>query len=290
MLLAAAGLDLVLEPWRSGIMQRALAEAVLCGATAGVLGSFVLVRGVAFLGESVAHTVVLGAVVALLFGLPAAAGAVVLAVLTALLTGAIAGDRRFSADTATGILLPTLFGAGVALAELAPGLRRSLDELLFGSILAVGTSDLLLALGVFAATLITLAVAGKELTLVAFDRPMAAALGYRVVLLDVVLLVLVALTVAIGLRAVGSVLLAGLLLGPPVTARLLCARFWPMAATAAGLGVASGIAGLYLTWYVEVGAGPAIVLTTAALFVLVAVARGLVRPRWKGGAAVAPAA
>lgn len=265
-------------------MRRAFAEAILCGATCGALGSFVLVRKLAFLGESIAHTVVLGAVVALIVGVPAGAGAVLLAVVTALLTGAIAGDRRFSADTATGILLPTLFAAGVVLLAVADGYRRRLDDLLFGSILGVGNADLILALSVALAVVATLWLAGKELVLVAFDRPTAQALGYRVALLDLVLLVLVALTIAVGLRAVGSVLLAGLLLGPPVAARVLCRTFWPMAGLSAALGASCGSAGLYLTWYVDVGAGPAIVLTVAAVFVLALAGRATIGRRWQRGA------
>lgn len=271
-------------------MRRAFAEAILCGTTCGALGSFVFVRKLAFLGESVAHTVVLGAVLALILGVPAGGGAVLLAVVTALLTGAIARDRRFSADTATGILLPTLFAAGVVLLAVAEGYRRRLDDLLFGSILAVGTADLILAVGVALAVMATLRLAGKELVLVAFDRPTAQALGYRVALLDVVLLVLVALAIAVGLRAVGSVLLAGLLLGPPVTARVLCRTFWPLAGLSAALGASSGVAGLYLTWYVDVGAGPAIVLTVAAVFVLALAWRATIGRRSMGGAGIAPAA
>ncbi len=271
-------------------MRRAFVEAILCGATCGALGAFVLVRRLAFLGESVAHTVVLGAVLALIVGLPAGGGAVLLAVITALLTGVIAGDRRFSADTATGILLPTLFGAGVVLLAVAEGHRRRLDDLLFGSILAVGNEDLILALGVALAVIATLWLAGKELVLVAFDRPMATALGYRVALLDVVLLVLVALAIAVGLRAVGSVLLAGLLLGPAVAARVLCRTFWPMAGLSAVLGVSCGITGLYLSWYVEVGAGPAIVIAVAAAFVLALAGRATIARRRRPGAEVAPAA
>ncbi len=272
-----------MEPWRSGIMRRAFAEAILCGGTCGALGSFVLVRKLAFLGESIAHTVVLGAVVALLVGVPAGGGAVLLAVVTALLTGAIAGDRRFSADTATGILLPTLFAAGVVLLAVAEGYRRRLDDLLFGSILGVGEADLILAVSVALAVISTLWLAGKELVLVAFDRPTAQALGYRVALLDVVLLMLVALTIAVGLRAVGSVLLAGLLLGPPVAARVLCRTFWPMAGLSAALGAGCGSVGLYLTWYVNVGAGPAIVLTVAAVFVLALAGRATIGRRWPRG-------
>lgn len=256
-------LDWIADPWGAGFMRRAFAEAVLCGASCGALGCFVLVRRLSFLGESIAHTVVLGVALALVLGLPLGLGGVLVAVATAGLTGVIAGDRRLSADTATGILLPTLFAAGIAIVAVSGGERR-LDELLFGSILGVGRADLLLAALVALAVLIVLRLAGKEMVLVAFDRATARALGYRVAVLDAVLLTLVALAVTAGLRAVGSILVAGLLLGPPLAARLMLANFWPMVGAAAVIGAASGIAGLYLTWYLAIGAGPAIVLVAAA--------------------------
>ncbi len=260
---AIAVLDWIAEPWRAGFMRRAFAEAVLCGSTSGALGGFVLVRRLSFLGESISHTVVLGAALALLLGVPLGLGGLLIAVGTAGLTGAIASDRRLSADTATGILLPALFAAGVAVLAATGGGRR-LDDLLFGSILGVGGEDLVMAGLVALAVVVVFGVAGKELVFVAFDRSSARALGYRVALLDALLLTLVALAVTAGLRAVGSILLAGLLLGPPLAARLVCRTFWPMVALAAVLGALGGVAGLYLSWHLAVGAGPAIVLAVAA--------------------------
>jgi len=251
-------------------MRRAFLDAMLVGGLCGVLGSFVVVRGLAFLGESIAHTIVLGVVLAFLVGLPTAAGAAVLAAVTVLLTTAIEKDRRLSIDTAMGILLPSLFGAGVALISLSNGYRSSLEDVLFGTVLGATETDLALVLGASVLTVAMLALAGKELALVAFDRSTAQAMGYRTGLLDLLLLGAVALAVVVSLRAVGNVLLAGLLLGPPVTARMLCETFWRMAACAASLGVAASLGGLYLSWYVDVGGGAAIVLVVAATFVVVA--------------------
>ena len=282
MVIAIAVLDGIAEPWGSAFMRRAFAEAVLCGATCGALGCFVLVRRLSFLGESISHTIVLGAALALVLGLPLGLGGVLIAVATAGLTGAIASDRRLSADTATGILLPTLFAAGIAVLALTGGARR-VDDLLFGSILGVGESDLALAGLVALAVVVVLRVAGKELAFVAFDRAAARALGYRVGLLDAVLLTLVAVAVTAGLRAVGSILLAGLLLGPPLAARLVCRTFWPMVALAAVLGALCGLGGLYLTWHLAVGAGPAIVLVVATVVALAALAGATRRGREASG-------
>lgn len=269
------GVEWLLDPWTSGLMRRAFAEAVLAGGLCGALGCFVLVRGLAFLGESVAHTVILGVVLAFLVGLPIALGAALLAALTAALTTLIGADRRFSPDVAMGVLLPSLFGAGVALIALTEGYRARLEDILFGAILGVTNEDLLLAAAAAGIAGVVLALAGKELVLAAFDREQAEAMGYRVVLLDLLLLGVVTLTVVVALRAVGNVLVTGLLLGPPATARLVCQTFWPMAALAAALGAGAGVVGLYASWYLDVGGGGAIVIVVAATFAVTALATRL---------------
>ena len=258
-------LDWLLDPWSAAFMRRAMLEAILAGAACGALGCFVLVRGLAFLGESVSHTVVLGVALAFLAGLPVGLGAAAMAAVTVVAVPAITASGRLSRDTAIGILLPSLFGAGVALIALSEGYRSRLEDVLFGSILGVTDGDLRLALAVATAVAAALLLAGKELALVAFDRSTARAMGYSVRFLDLLLLALVALAAVVALRAVGTVLLTALLVGPPLTARMLCRRFWPMVALSAALGVVAGIAGLYATWYLNVGAGPAIALTVGAV-------------------------
>ena len=265
-------LDWLLDPWSAGFMRRALVEAILAGALCGALGCFVLVRGLAFFGESISHTIVLGVAVAFLAGLPVSLGAAGLAAVTVLAVQAIGADGRLSRDTAIGIVLPSLFGAGVALIAVSDGYRSRLEDVLFGSILAVTDADLILAVAACVAVAGALGLAGKELALVAFDRSTATAMGYSVRLPDLLLLALVALAAVVALRAVGNLLLTALLVGPPVIARVLCRRFWPMVALAAALGGGAGIAGLYATWYLDVGAGPAIALVVGGVAAATSVA------------------
>ena len=262
-------MDWLTDPWSSEIMRRAFAEAIMMGAVAGALGCFVLLRGLAFLGESVAHTLVLGVVVAFLLGAPAGVGAILAAGLTVALASALASDRRFSVDVAMGVLLPTFFGLGVTLIALSDGYRSRLEDTLFGAILAVTELDLLLAGAVAVIAAATLVLAGKELVLVAFDRSMASAMGYRVGLLDLLLFAVVTLAAVVALRAVGNVLLTAILLGPALSARLLTTSVWRMVAISSGLGVAAGIAGLYWSWNSNVGGGAAIVLSVTAIFLAV---------------------
>jgi ABC-type Mn2+/Zn2+ transport system permease subunit len=169
-----------------------------------------------------------------------------------------------------GILLPSFFGLAIVLISLGDERRSRLEDLLFGSILSVEALDLALAAAVAAAAVALLAVAGKELALAAFDRRMARAMGYRLRLLDVLLFAVVALAVIVALRAVGNVLVAGLLLGPPLVARQVTRSFAGMCLAAAAIGACAGVAGLYWSWYVDVGAGAAIVLVVMALYALVA--------------------
>jgi ABC-type Mn2+/Zn2+ transport system permease subunit/ABC-type Zn uptake system ZnuABC Zn-binding protein ZnuA len=265
-------MDWLTDPWTSELMRRAFAEAIVVGATCGALGCFVVVRGLAFLGEAVSHILILGAVVALVLGGPVGIGAFAAAAVAVWLAASVSADRRFSPDTAIGILLPSFFGLAVVLVSLSDANRSRLEDLLFGSILGVEPVDLALAGAVAAVAVALIAVAGKELALAAFDRRMARAMGYRLRLLDLALFAAVALAAIVALRAVGNVLVAALLLGPPLVARQVTRSFAAMCVVSAVVGAGAGIAGLYWSWYENVGAGAAIVLVIAALYVLVATA------------------
>lgn len=275
----------LLDPWTSGLMRRAFAETVLVGAVCGALGCLVLLRGLAFLGESLAHTMVLGVVLAFLLGVPAVIGAGVIAAATAVAVSGIGREPRLGADTAMGVLLPSLFGAGVVLVAVTEGYRSRLEDVLFGTVLGATELDLALALAAAVATALALAFAGKEIALSVFDRASAEAMGYRVAALELLVLVLVTLAAAVALRAVGSLLLAALLLGPPVTARLPCRSFGSLLAAGAAIGAASGLLGLYLSWHVDVGGGPAIALVVLGGFLVTYAAVRL--PRRRLAAAVA---
>jgi ABC-type Zn uptake system ZnuABC Zn-binding protein ZnuA/ABC-type Mn2+/Zn2+ transport system permease subunit len=259
------------DPWASELMRRAFTEAVLVGAACGALGCFVVVRGLAFLGEALSHILILGAVVALLAGGPVGVGAFAAAAVAVWLAAIVSSDRRFSPDTAMGILLPSFFGLAVVLIALSDARRSKLEGLLFGSILSVEPLDLALAGGVVALAAALIAVAGKELALAAFDRRMARAMGYRLRVLDLALFAVVALAAIVALHAVGNVLVAALLLGPPLVARQLSRSFAAMVGASAVIGAGAGVAGLYWSWHMDVGAGAAIVLVIAALYALVAI-------------------
>src|SRR3954451_11211752 len=275
----------LLDPWRSGLGAEAFAVAVLVGMAAGALGALVMLRGLAFVGEALSHTMVLGGVVAILVGAPVALGAAASAGLTAVAAPGATRDARVSTDTAMGVLLPGFFGAGVLLATAGGGVSARLEGLLFGSALGAGDLDLGLAAVAVVAVSAVFAAAGPALALATFDREAARAAGVRVAALDAVVMGLVVLVAVVAFRAVGALLLTAVLLGPPVAARLHARSFGALVAGSAGAGGLCALTGMYASWYLDVGTGPAVALAVVGAFAL-----SVLGGRGRGAATVAAAA
>jgi ABC-type Mn2+/Zn2+ transport system permease subunit len=275
-------MDWLVAPLEYEFLRRALAEAVLMGAACGLLGVLVMLRGLSYAGESLSHALLPGAAIAVALGAPAAGGAVLAAVAAAILVAVLLRRPDIGQDVSIGIVLPASFAVGVVVLSQW-GTPRDLDSLLFGSILAAGPADVQLGAAALLLALAVIAVAGRRMVLVSFDRSFARVLGARPGLLDAVLLAGLALALAVALRGVGTLLVLALLLAPPATARLLVPRVATMLWLSPLLGVASGIAGLYLSYHADLAASPSIALVAIGLFVLAlaaAPARRLVaRPR-----------
>jgi manganese/iron transport system permease protein len=259
----------LVEPFSHAFMQRALAEALLMGLVCGLLGCFVVLRDLAYTGESMSHTLVPGAAVAVVVGLPVVGGALLGGVAAAVVIALLLRRSDVGEDVAVGVVFSGAFAAGVILLSVR-GSPRDLDSLLFGSLLAVGTEDLVIggvaALGVTVAVL----VLSRRLVLAAFDRPWAETVGARPALLDVVLVVGLALALVAALRGVGTLLVLSLLVAPAASARLLARRVGTMLAVSSALGMTAGVVGLELSYHVGVAAGPAVALTAVGLFLVVA--------------------
>jgi manganese/iron transport system permease protein len=272
----------LLDPFGYEFMQRALAEAALMGVVCGVLGVFVVLRGLAYTGESLSHTLVPGAAVALVAGVSVLGGALVAGVVAALAIALLARRPDVGEETAVGVVFAGAFAAGVILIAVE-GTPRDLDSLLFGSILAVASSDLWFALAAAAGVLGLAVTLGRRLVLVAFDRPFAEAAGLSPGLLDAALLAGLAAALTIALRGVGALLVLALLLAPAATARVLARRVWTMLWLAPLLAVAAGVAGLLLSYHAAIAAGPAIALISTGGFVAALGAGALVRPLARPG-------
>ena len=279
----------VTDPFTLEFMQRALAASLIVGVLCSVLGCFVVLRAMAFLGDALAHAVLPGVAIAYLLGANLFAGALVAALIVALGIALFSRGGTIKEDTAIGILFAAALSLGVVLISTVRSYATDLTHILFGNVLGVSSGDLwltgLLALGV----LVTLLMFYKEFVLAAFDPVLAHVLGRRPEVVRSVMLVLLALTIVVSLQTVGVGLVAALLVTPAATAYLLTRRLPAMMAVAALIGAASSVTGLYLSYYLDVASGAAVVLTATAAFVVVFLAaprRGLL---WRRAVARRPA-
>lgn len=279
-------------------LPRALLIAVVCAVVCGVVGVHVVLRGMAFIGDAVAHSVFPGLAVAFLVGGSLVVGGMVAGVTTAVLVALLSQNRRLKEDSVIGVLFVGAFALGVVVIARAPGYSGSLESFLFGSITGVPASDVPVAVGGGALVLAVLALLHRPLTAVSLDRETARAAGLPVLALDVVLYVAVSVSVVIAVQTIGNVLVLALLVTPAATARLLTDRLTTMLWLAPLLGSLTGVLGLYLSWSADVPTGGTIVLVLTAGFVLAwvgaprhgALARMRARRRPEGGTSGAAAA
>ena len=268
------------DPLQFEFMQRALVAVLLTGVASGVLGSYVVLRGLAFIGDALTHAVFPGIVIAFAAGRSILLGALIVGLITALGIAVISRGRRVSEDTAIGILFAGMFALGVVLVSSLATYQKDVAELLFGNILGVSTSDLAMAGAATLAVVGAVFLFNKEFSLIAFDREMAQAMRYPVFILDLVLLALITLAIVVSLRAIGNILVLAMLVTPAATARLVTNRLVVMQVTAAALGAIEGVVGLYISFWWAVASGGAIVLTSTAVFfaVFIAVEARRLRP------------
>jgi len=271
-------IDWLTEPFTLQFMQRALAASLIVGVVCSVLGCFVVLRSMAFLGDALAHAILPGIALAYLLGVNLVAGALVAALVVAFGIGLFSREGTIREDTAIGILFAAALSLGVLLISTVRTYATDLTHILFGNVLGVTGADLWLTGGLAALVLVVLLVLYKEFVLAAFDPVLAHTLGRRPELTRSLMLVLLALTIVVSLQTVGVGLVAAMLVTPAATASLLTRRLPTMMAVSAAIGALSSVVGLYLSYYLDVASGAAIVLTATALFVvafLIAPRRGL---------------
>lgn len=256
-------------------MQYALAASLLIALTCGVLGVYVVLRRMAFIGDAVSHTALPGLVAAYLNGWSLLGGALVAGVATALGIGWISRRGVIREDTAIGVVFTGFFALGVVMISATRSFK-DVTSLLLGNVLGITETDLAL-IGVAAAVVcLVLFLLHKELELASFDPTHAQVAGFDADVLRYVLLMLLALTVVAGIQAVGVVLVSGLLITPAAAASLLSTRLLRMMVIAIAIGCASVLAGLYASFFFNVSSGAAMVLATSILFLLAWAVRALV--------------
>ena len=261
--------DLLLSPLGYEFFVRALVASALVGISCAVVGSFVVLKGMSFIGDAVSHAAFPGVVIAYLLGVPIIIGGSVAAIGTALGIGALTRRSGLRSDAVIGVLFAGMFALGVALFSAIPNFVGDLLGFLFGDVLGISFGDLA-ALSLLATIVVSIvALFWKELLYATFDPLGAGAAGLQVRRLEDLLLVLIAVTIVVSLQAVGIVLVVAMITTPAATAQLLVRRFDRMIVVAALVGVASGVIGLYASYLFDVASGASIVLVETLLFIVV---------------------
>lgn len=260
----------LIAPLQYAFMVRGLLAAVMVGVVCAVIGTYVVLRGMAFFGDALAHSILPGVAVGYLVGGGARGPlfwwALATAVLASLGIGAISKKTKVREDTATGVIFAGAFALGIALISTARSYTVDLTHFLFGDVLGVSGGDLALIAVFGAFVLLTVAAFYKEFLVLSFDPIFAATMRLPARFFESLLLVLIAVTIVVSLQTVGVALMVAMLVTPAATAYLLTKRMLPMMALAAVIAAASGVVGLYLSYYTGVASGAAIVLTCTACF------------------------
>jgi manganese/iron transport system permease protein len=278
--------NLILEPLALSFFVRALIASMMVGVVCAVVGTYVVLRGVAFIGDAIAHAAFPGVVAAFMLSIPFYVGAAVAAVGTALAIGWVTKRAGIRQDTAIGVLFAGTFAFGVFLFSTINGYVADLFSFLLGNVLAIGPGDLVALLVLGLGVIAIVGLLWKELLYATFDPLGAAASGIKVERLEYLFLALVALTIVVSLQAVGIILVVAMLVTPAATAQMLTVRFTRLMLVAALVGIASSVVGLYLSYWLDVASGATIVLVQTGMFLLALVfgPRGMLgRRRGRGG-------
>jgi len=266
-------LDVLLQPLKYDFMVRGLVASVIVGIVCAVVGVYVVLRGMAFFGDALSHAVLPG--VALGYLLSGGNREVLFwwalgaAVLVALAVGRISKHAEIREDTAIGIIFASMFALGIALISTVRSYTVDLSHFLFGDVLGVSTRDLVLTAAFGVVVLLVIFFFYKEFMVLSFDPVLAATLRLPSGLLTNLLLILMALTVSVAMQTVGVALMVAMLVTPAATASLLTRRLWQGMLVSAAIGAASAATGLYLSYYLNIVSGSAIVLTATAIFLVI---------------------
>lgn len=265
-------------------LPKALAVAVMSSLVCGVVGTYVVLRGMAFIGDAVSHAVFPGLAVAFVLEGNLVLGGTLAGVATAVLVAVFSQNRRLNESSVIGVFFVAAFALGVVVISQAPGYAGSLEQFLFGSITGIPTSDLYTDAVTGVVVLAVLFALHKELVTISLDRESARAMGIAVFWLDLVLYVLVTLAVVISVQTIGNILVLALLVTPASTARLLTDRLGVMMALSPAIGTLGALVGLYISWGWDLPTGGTIVLVLTAGFLLAwffAPRQGLLAKVWR---------
>lgn len=272
--LLAGTIDEILRPYEFEFFRNGLVVATIAGALCGLIGCYVVLRSMSYIGHGLSHSIFGGFAAASLIGVNVFLGAGVWGLVTALMIGGITRRRPVGSDAAIGVVTTASFALGLALIQVFGSPGQNADAALFGNVLGVSRSDVYLIVAVTLVTVATIIVAYRKLLFVTFDPEVAEVTGVRVAVTDGVLMVLLAASILVAMNVLGVTLIAAALVVPAVIARLLTASFSRMLVIATAVGAVTGMVGMNLSYHLDIASGPTIVLTGAAIFLVAFVASG----------------
>jgi len=248
-------------------LQSALLAAIMVGIMSGIIGSFIILRGMSLMGDAISHSVLPGVAVAYMLGINLLLGAAIFGVLAALLIGFVASKSQLKNDTAIGIVFSAFFALGFILISMAES-STNLHHILFGNVLAVSDNDLITTACVLMGVILFVVVFFKELLITSFDETFAKAYGLQTQLIHYGLMLVLTLVTVSALQTVGIILIVAMLITPAATAFLWTNHLSIMLWLASGIGALASTIGLYLSYTLNWASGPAIVLVAAILFLI----------------------
>jgi ABC-type Mn2+/Zn2+ transport system permease subunit len=261
-------IDFLWQPFSYGFMQRGFAAAVIVGALCALVGCYVVLRSMAFMGDAMAHAILPGIAIAYLLNGNLLLGALIAAIAVALGIGFFSQGGAIKEDTAIGILFSAALALGVALISSIRSYAVDLSHILFGNVLGVSPANLWLIGSLAAAVILTVVIFYRPFLVVTFDPVLAKTLRMPTGLLRNLMLILLSVTIVISLQTVGIGLVAAMLVTPAASAYMLTRRLPVMMAFSILFGVLSGIIGLYLSYYLNIASGASIVLVATLIFLL----------------------
>ncbi len=256
------------EPFEYQFFIRGLVAATLVGALCGLIGVYIILRRMAYIGHGLSHAVLGGAVASYVMSINFFVGATVWGFLCAQLITLTTRQRKIGADAAIGVVTTASFALGIVLISRYKSFTRDFDAALFGNILGVTGGDLLAIVVVFAAVVLILFIAYKQFLFVTFDVEVARFYGVPTGWVETLFSLVLAGTIVVSMQVLGVLLIAGATVIPPISARLLTDSFKNMVLLSTTLGALCGFAGIYLSFYIDVSSGASVVLVEAALFVV----------------------
>lgn len=256
----------ILAPYDFAFFQRGMVAATLAGALCGVLGVFVVLRGMSYIGHGLSHAVFGGAAASAVMSINFFVGAGIWGIVSGVLIGRIARQKILGADAAIGIVTTASFAGGIALLNRYGQARKSIEAVLFGSVLGVSWVDIIAITSVAVAVFVVVLLAYRKLLYATFDPQVAAVSGERVAFIEVMLMVMLSVTILVTMRVIGTLLISALLVIPAATARMITNSFVRMLMLSPVFGAVSCLVGMNLSYHLDTSAGATIILVSAAGF------------------------